>query len=81
MKREEIEREVKRVLKEQLGLNDDQVADENKKLVEDLGADSLDQVEMLMCFEEIFKNDCSDEDAEKLTTIKDIVDYTEKVLN
>ena len=81
MKREEIEAKVKEVLKQQLGVKDEQIADESKKLVEDLGADSLDQVELLMALEEVFEVDVSDEDAEKLRTIKDIVDYADKVLN
>jgi len=81
MKREEIEKKVKEVLKRQLGLKDEQVKDENKKIVEDLGADSLDQIEILMAMEEEFNVDCSDEEAEKLTTIKEAVDFADKSLN
>ena len=81
MKRESIEKKVRDVLKSQLGLKDEQVKDENKKIIGDLGADSLDQIEILMAMEEEFEIDVSDSEAEKITTIKEAVDFADKALN
>ncbi|MBE6373640.1 MAG: acyl carrier protein, partial [Lentisphaerae bacterium] len=58
---------VKKIVVEQLGVPEDQVT-EDAKFIDDLGADSLDQVELVMAFEEEFGSDIPDEDAEKLTT-------------
>ena len=59
---------VKKIVVEQLGVPEDQVT-EDAKFIDDLGADSLDQVELVMAFEEEFGSDIPDEDAEKLTTV------------
>ncbi len=69
---------VKEIIVEQLGVNADQVT-ENASFIEDLGADSLDTVELVMAFEEEFGADIPDEDAEKLTTVGGVISYmTEK---
>ena len=68
--------EVKKIVVEQLGVSEDQVTPE-AKFIEDLGADSLDQVELVMAFEEAFGADIPDEDAEKLTTVGDAIAYIE----
>jgi len=66
------------IIVEQLGVNKDQVVME-ASFIEDLGADSLDTVELVMAFEEEFGAEIPDEDAEKLTTVKGVVAYlTEK---
>ena len=59
---------VKKVIMEQLGVKDDQVT-ENASFVDDLGADSLDTVELVMALEEEFDCEIPDEDAEKITTV------------
>ena len=69
---------VKEIIVEQLGVNADQVTDD-ASFIEDLGADSLDTVELVMAFEEEFGADIPDEDAEKLTTVGGVIAYmTEK---
>ena len=73
-----IEAKVKDIIVEQLGVNADQVTTD-ASFIEDLGADSLDTVELVMAFEEEFDAEIPDEDAEKLTTVKAVVAYlTEK---
>ena len=73
-----IEEKVKDIIVEQRGVNAEQVTTE-ASFIEDLGADSLDTVELVMAFEEEFDAEIPDEDAEKLTTVKAVVDYlTEK---
>jgi acyl carrier protein len=67
---------VKEIIVEQLGVNPDQVTPE-AKFIEDLGADSLDTVELVMAFEEEFGAEIPDEDAEKLQTVGDVVKYIE----
>lgn len=67
---------VKAIVVEQLGVSEDQVL-EDAKFIEDLGADSLDQVELVMALEEEFGSDIPDEDAEKLTTVGDAIKYVE----
>lgn len=67
---------VKEIVVEQLGVSEDQVTPE-AKFIEDLGADSLDQVELVMALEEEFGADIPDEDAEKLTTVGDAIKYIE----
>ena len=67
---------VKEIVVEQLGVSEDQVTTE-AKFIEDLGADSLDQVELVMALEEKFGADIPDEDAEKLTTVGDAIKYIE----
>ncbi len=69
-----IEEKVKQIIVEQLGVDEAQV-DESASFVDDLGADSLDIVELVMAFEEAFDIDIPDEDAEKIATVKDAIDY------
>ena len=72
----EVAEKVKKIVVEQLGVSEDQVTPE-AKFIEDLGADSLDQVELVMALEEAFGSDIPDEDAEKLTTVGDAIKYVE----
>jgi acyl carrier protein len=67
---------VKQIIVEQLGVDENQV-DPSASFVDDLGADSLDIVELVMAFEEAFDLDIPDEDAEKIKTVKDAIDYIE----
>ncbi|MBC8167472.1 MAG: acyl carrier protein [Bryobacteraceae bacterium] len=69
-----VAQKVKQIIVEQLGVDEAQV-DETASFVDDLGADSLDIVELVMAFEEAFDIDIPDEDAEKITTVKDAVSY------
>jgi len=69
-----IESRVKDIIVDQLGVNADQVTPE-AKFVEDLGADSLDTVELVMAFEEEFDIEVPDEEAEKLQSVGDVVTY------
>ena len=69
-----VEERVKKIIVEQLGANADEVAPESA-FVDDLGADSLDTVELVMAFEEEFDIEIPDEDAEKIQTVQDAVDY------
>jgi acyl carrier protein len=71
-----VAQKVKQIIVEQLGVDEAQV-DETASFVDDLGADSLDIVELVMAFEEGFDIDIPDEDAEKITTVKDAVAYIE----
>jgi len=71
-----VEHRVKQIIVEQLGVDEGQV-DNNASFVDDLGADSLDIVELVMAFEEAFDIDIPDEDAEKIATVKDAIDYIE----
>ena len=71
-----VEEKVKQIIVEQLGVDEAQV-DSTASFVDDLGADSLDIVELVMAFEEAFDIDIPDEDAEKIQTVKDAVDYIE----
>ena len=71
-----VEVKVKQIIVEQLGVDENQV-DRTASFVDDLGADSLDIVELVMAFEEAFDLDIPDEDAEKITTVKDAVEYIE----
>jgi len=69
--------EVKEVIVEQLNVNPDEIKPESK-FVEDLGADSLDVVEMIMALEEKFGIEIPDSEAEKIQTVQDVVDYIQK---
>ncbi|MFM2167658.1 MAG: hypothetical protein RIS79_2029 [Verrucomicrobiota bacterium] len=71
-----IQDKVKEIIVEQLGVNPEQVTPE-AKFIEDLGADSLDTVELVMAFEEEFGIDVPDEEAEKLQSVGDVVRYVE----
>ena len=74
MERVEVEKLVKEIVVEQLGVNPNEVT-ENASFVDDLGADSLDTVELVMAFEEKFGLEIPDEDAEKIRTIGNAIDY------
>jgi acyl carrier protein len=67
---------LKEILVDVLGVEEDNVKPESK-FVEDLGADSLDLVELIMAFEDKFAIEISDEEAEKMVTVKDVLDYIE----
>ena len=69
-----VEQKVKQIIVEQLGVDENQV-DNNASFVDDLGADSLDTVELVMAFEKEFDIDIPDEDAEKLRTVGDAMKY------
>ena len=71
-----VEERVKQIIVEQLGVDEAQV-DLAASFVEDLGADSLDIVELVMAFEEAFEIEIPDEDAEKITTVKEAIEYIE----
>ena len=70
----DVAQKVKQIIVEQLGVDENQV-DNSASFVDDLGADSLDIVELVMAFEEAFDIEIPDEDAEKIRTVKDAVDY------
>ena len=69
-----IEQRVKKIVAEQLGVNESEVKHESS-FVNDLGADSLDTVELVMALEEEFECEIPDEDAEKITTVQQAIDY------
>ena len=68
---------VKQIITEQLGVDESEVTP-SASFVDDLGADSLDQVELVMALEEAFDVEIPDEDAEKIRTVQDAIDYIEK---
>jgi acyl carrier protein len=68
---------VKKVVVDQLDVNEDEVTP-TASFVDDLGADSLDQVELIMAFEEEFDIEIPDEDAEKISTVGDAVNYIDE---
>jgi acyl carrier protein len=72
-----VEEKVKEIISKQLGVNSSEVVPD-ASFVEDLGADSLDTVELVMAFEEAFGIEIPDEDAEKIVRVKDAVDYINK---
>ena len=67
---------IKSIVVDQLGVDEDQVT-EDASFVDDLGADSLDTVELIMAFEEEFGIEIPDEDAQKIKTVKDVIEYIE----
>ena len=69
-----IEERVKKIAVEQLGVKEEDVSNDSK-FIDDLGADSLDTVELVMALEEEFETEIPDEEAEKITTIQQAVDY------
>ena len=71
---ENIEQRVKKIVAEQLGVNEAEVKNESS-FVDDLGADSLDTVELVMALEEEFECEIPDEEAEKITTVQAAIDY------
>ena len=72
-----VEERVKQIIVEQLGVDEGEVTP-TASFVDDLGADSLDTVELVMAFEEAFGIEIPDEDAEKIATVKDAIEYIEK---
>ena len=70
----DIEQRVKKIVAEQLGVNESEVKNESS-FVNDLGADSLDTVELVMALEEEFGCEIPDEDAEKITSVQQAIDY------
>ena len=68
------EEKVKSIIVEQLGVNESEVTD-GASFIDDLGADSLDTIELVMAFEEAFGIDIPDEAAEKIKTVRDAVNY------
>ncbi len=77
MSEKTIEEKVKDIIVEQLGVNPEQVTP-SASFIEDLGADSLDTVELVMAFEEEFGVDVPEEDAEKLQSVGDVIKYIEE---
>ena len=71
-----VEQKVKQIIVEQLGVDENQVTND-ASFVDDLGADSLDIVELVMAFEEALDLEIPDEDAEKIGTVKDAIEYIE----
>ncbi|MGH1470210.1 MAG: acyl carrier protein [Cellvibrionaceae bacterium] len=74
-----IDERVKKIVAEQLGVKEEEVKTE-ASFVEDLGADSLDTVELVMALEEEFETEIPDEEAEKITTVQLAIDYINKNL-
>ena len=71
-----VEAKVREIVCEQLGVSEDEVTPE-ASFIEDLGADSLDIVELVMALEEEYEMEISDEEAEKIRTVQDVVNYIE----
>ncbi|HEY1267727.1 MAG TPA: acyl carrier protein [Candidatus Binatia bacterium] len=71
-----VEARVKEIVCEQLGVSEDEVTPD-ASFIEDLGADSLDIVELVMALEEEYEMEISDEDAEKIKTVQDVITYIE----
>jgi len=80
LSKDDIASKVKEITSEQLGVDESQITPE-AKFVDDLGADSLDTVELVMALEEEFDLEISDEEAEKLTTVNRVVTYIEGCLD
>jgi acyl carrier protein len=74
---QDIPTEVKRIIKEQLDVDEKDIKPEST-FIDDLGADSLGLVELVLAFEEAFEIDIPDEDTEKIRTVQDAIDYIEK---
>ncbi|HEY7911081.1 MAG TPA: acyl carrier protein [Blastocatellia bacterium] len=72
-----VEERVKQIIVDELGVDDAEVTP-NARFIDDLGADSLDTVELVMRFEEEFNIEIPDEDAEKIQSVRDAIDYIEK---
>jgi len=72
----EIMEKVKKIIVDQLGVEEDKI-NEDSSFIDDLGADSLDIVELIMAFEEEFDIEISDEDAEKIKVVGDVISYLE----
>ena len=75
-----VEERVKKIVIEQLGVKDEEVK-EDASFVDDLGADSLDTVELVMALEEEFETEIPDDEAEKITTVRQAIDYINSTAN
>jgi acyl carrier protein len=75
-----VEEKVKSIIVDQLGVNEAEVTG-NASFVDDLGADSLDTIELVMAFEEAFGIEIPDEDAEKIKTVQNAIEYVESHVN
>ena len=71
---ESVENRVKKIVAEQLGVNESEIKNEST-IVDDLGADSLDTVELVMALEEEFETEIPDEEAEKIASVQQAIDY------
>ena len=80
MSRKEILDQVVKIVADELNVDISEVS-ESSRFIEDLGADSLDQVELIMKLEESFDMEVPESDAEKMQTVKDVVDYVEEKTN
>ncbi len=80
MDRNEIQSKVIAIIVEQLGIEEADIKEESN-FIDDLGADSLDTVELVMAFEEEFDLEIPDEEAEKITTVKEAIDHVAEALN
>jgi acyl carrier protein len=74
---DDVQKRVKKIIVNHLGISESKIQD-NAKFIEDLGADSLDTVELVMAFEEEFNCEIPDSSAEKIITVKDAVDFIQK---
>jgi acyl carrier protein len=74
MQRDELLTKIKEIVADKLSISEDQIT-EDASFIDDLGADSLDTVELVMALEDEFELDIPDEDAEKLTTVGKAIDY------
>ena len=77
---EKVEQRIKKIVAEQLGVNEAEIKNESS-FVDDLGADSLDTVELVMALEEQFECEIPDEQAEKIHTVQQAMDYMDSVTN
>ena len=77
----EVAEKVKKIIAEHLGIDDMEKITEDAKFIDDLGADSLDTVELVMAFEEEFNIEIPDDIAEKITTIKEAIEHIENSQN
>lgn len=73
------EAKIKQIIAEKLGVSEDKITPQSS-FIDDLGADSLDQVELIMAFEDEFDVEIPDEDAEKMKSVKDAVEYLDSKL-
>ena len=70
-----IEQRVKKIIAEQLAIKDEAEVKNESSFLDDLGADSLDMVELVMCLEDEFETEIPDEEAEKITTVQQAIDF------